>query len=444
MFSIKLNEDGVVWNSVYLPGNPDKIVLENFRVVDFDAGGTRPRTAACAGSLRLDVGTPVHLPEKNVDGIVNGIVNEIGERCVWVRSADQSVHTSLVDAVTYRMGCTIDATPWPPWRVVDGYVVPDTTRAKASAILERMKALTVHVETSEEKALRTVAHRNAWTLYITALKNRMEHLAWTLVFLLNDPDESEWVRDAKATSKHALTRAMRVVDGVVKRNNDWYTLLQNTKDLHASMSRALTNVETLQTCMVHTYGIETAHDRMLEAYNDTYGKFRPILDALEAMRVNGQPTDGDEPPPPLSTLSDDGDGRPHSPPSLPPPPASPDGGIVPMTTPEDGKEINVTFVDDGRDSMGRMVRTYYCDECGPEPVQVSHNSNHSIVRQRHIDAMHPGCMLMQRKRGRTATQHVNESSGASNKRVRCTGPMCPVFAPPYESHASSNVVELDM
>jgi hypothetical protein len=125
MLAITIPDSGT-WNAVlHDPTNHSHVLLENFRVHPIDSNSllTR-RTVMCSRSAppRLDVGTPVNV--RTDDGHVPGVIaHTTAETSLVEHMSDKRVMYVRNDAITYRMGVTIDE-DLPPCHVVDGYLVP--------------------------------------------------------------------------------------------------------------------------------------------------------------------------------------------------------------------------------------------------------------------------------------------------------------------------------
>lgn len=140
MLTISIPDSGT-WNAtLHDPTNHSHVLLENFRVHPIDGNTllTR-RTVMCSRSAppRLDVGTPVNV--RMDDGDVPGVIAHTTAETSLVEPVSG---TSLMyvrnDAITYRMGVTIDE-DLPPCHVVDGYLVP----FKEDRPVDTMRALTL-------------------------------------------------------------------------------------------------------------------------------------------------------------------------------------------------------------------------------------------------------------------------------------------------------------
>ena len=125
MLTITIPNSGT-WNAVlHDPTNHSYVLLENFRVHPIDSNSllTR-RTVMCSRSAppRLEVGTPVNVctDDGNVPGV---IAHTTAETSLVDPVSDTSLMYVRNDAITYRMGVTIDE-DLPPCHVVDGYLVP--------------------------------------------------------------------------------------------------------------------------------------------------------------------------------------------------------------------------------------------------------------------------------------------------------------------------------
>ena len=98
------------------------IVLENFRVVSVDDGTLSiPDPVPTLSTLRLEKGTPVTIVSKQSHGtaVMLGAHNTL----LQMEGTDGKCELVANTDLTYRMGTTIDKT-LPPYRVVDGYLVP--------------------------------------------------------------------------------------------------------------------------------------------------------------------------------------------------------------------------------------------------------------------------------------------------------------------------------
>jgi hypothetical protein len=125
MLAITIPDSGT-WNAVlHDPTNHSHVLLENFRVHPIDSNSqlTR-RTVMCSRSAppRLEVGTPVNV--RTDDGHVPGVIaHTTAETSLVDPVSDKSLMYVRNDAITYRMGVTIDDDR-PQCHVVDGYLVP--------------------------------------------------------------------------------------------------------------------------------------------------------------------------------------------------------------------------------------------------------------------------------------------------------------------------------
>lgn len=126
MLSITIPDSGT-WNAILHDStNHSHVILENFRVHPIDSNSllTR-RTVLCSRSSppRLEVGTPVNVRTADDDRVPGVIAHTTATTSLVERVSDKSLMYVRNDAITYRMGVTIDE-DLPPCHVVDGYLVP--------------------------------------------------------------------------------------------------------------------------------------------------------------------------------------------------------------------------------------------------------------------------------------------------------------------------------
>lgn len=126
MLAITIPDSGT-WNAIlHDPTNHSYVVLENFRVHPIDSGSLMTRrTVMCSRSTppRLEVGTPVNVRTVDDERVPGVIAHTTTETSLVERVSDKRVIHVRNDAITYRMGVTIDEN-LPPCHIVDGYLVP--------------------------------------------------------------------------------------------------------------------------------------------------------------------------------------------------------------------------------------------------------------------------------------------------------------------------------
>ena len=126
MLAITIPDSGT-WNAIlHDPTNHSYVVLENFRVHPIDSSSLMTRrTVMCSRSAtpRLEVGTPVNVRTVDDDRVPGFIAHTTAMTSLVERVSDKSLMYVRNDAITYRMGVTIDE-DLPPCHVVDGYLVP--------------------------------------------------------------------------------------------------------------------------------------------------------------------------------------------------------------------------------------------------------------------------------------------------------------------------------
>lgn len=126
MFTITIPDSGT-WNAtLHDPANHSHVVLENFRVYPIDGNSLMTRRTVAvprSASPRLEVGTPVNVRTPTGESVSGIVVHTVAETSLVERVSDKVVMYVRNDAITYRMGVSIDE-DLPPCHVVDGYLVP--------------------------------------------------------------------------------------------------------------------------------------------------------------------------------------------------------------------------------------------------------------------------------------------------------------------------------
>ena len=170
MFQFTFHDRTEVWCAI-MPNVDDRtIVLENFRVVSVDDGTLSiPDPPPTLSTLRLEKGTPVTIVSKQSHGTV--VMLGAHNTLLQMEGVEGTCELAANTDLTYRMGTTIDKT-LPPYRVVDGYLVPvEETEVAETEVAETEVAETEVVETEVAETVPVVTD-------ISLPVTRVSYAAW--------------------------------------------------------------------------------------------------------------------------------------------------------------------------------------------------------------------------------------------------------------------------